>query len=402
MSSVVIIGGGHAAAQLCASLAEAKYAGSVTLVSDEAHLPYHRPPLSKTFIKDPAAVAQLLRPEAMYRDAGIACVLGDGAVAIDRAQRQVVLASGRTLPYDTLVLATGTRPRRLPELPSTLSNVAYLRNATDAERLREALLAAPSVTVLGGGFIGLEVAATACQLGKAVTVFELAPRLLARSVSPEAAEQVAASLREAGVSLRLQAAVERFEVEQDRLVAVWADGQRHAVDLLVAGIGAVPETALAEAAGLACDNGIVVDAHMQTSDPAIYAVGDCTSFPRAGQGRLRLESVQNANDQACTVASVLLGQPAPYVALPWFWSDQGGLRLQIAGLAPAEAERVRRPGAKPGSFSILHFVGEQLVCVESLNAPLDHMAARKLLEQGVAVPRQALLDPAIPLKQHLA
>ncbi|GAA5236686.1 ferredoxin reductase [Verticiella sediminum] len=402
MQKVVIVGGGHAAAQLCASLTEGGYTGKVTLVSDEPHLPYHRPPLSKTFIKDPAAEPQLLRAEAAYRDAGIELVLGDAVRSIDRAGRCVVLASGRTLDYDVLVLATGTRARRLPGLPESLENLVYLRNTDDALRLRSALGTASTVTVLGGGFIGLEIAATAGHLGKPVTVFEAAPRLMARSVSPEASEHVAATLSEAGVQVRLGAKVEHVEHDERRVAALMVDGERYPVDLLVAGIGAVPETSLAEAAGLACDNGVVVDAHMRTADQAIYAIGDCTSFPYARSGKsLRLESVQNANDQARTLAGVLLGKPAPYGALPWFWSDQGALRLQIAGLAPPDAERALRPGAKPGSFSVLHFVGGQLVCVESINAPIDHIAARKLLEQGVQVPREQLVDPAIPLKSHL-
>ncbi|MGE4336818.1 MAG: NAD(P)/FAD-dependent oxidoreductase [Pigmentiphaga sp.] len=402
MQQVVIIGGGHAAAQLCASLAEGNFEGRVTLVSNEDRLPYHRPPLSKTFIKDPAAEPQALRAQAMYDKAGIEVLLGETAVAIDREGREVALASGRRLPYDTVVLATGTSARRLPGVPAEAPNVAYLRNAADAERLRAALNDAPSVTVLGGGFIGLEIAATAGQLGKPVAVFEAAPRLLARSVSPEAADHVVKTLRESGVTIHLGASADRFEFEGERLSAVFVGEQRHAVDILVAGIGAVPETLLAEAAGLECANGVVVDDHMRTSDPAIYAIGDCTAFPYSRWGeRLRLESVQNANDQARTVAGVLLHQPTPYQALPWFWSDQGALRLQIAGLARPDTERVIRPGTKEGSFSVLHFDGGHLVCIESINAPLDHMAARKLLERGLQPSREQLLDPAVPLKAHL-
>ncbi len=402
MQKVVIVGGGHAAAQLCASLVEGEFKGSVTLVCEEASLPYHRPPLSKTFIKDPAAQTQLLRAEAVYNDAGIQVLLADAAVAIDRAARKVTLASGKELEYDALVLATGTRARRLPELADDIENLAYLRNAEDATWLRDAISAAPTVTVLGGGFIGLEIAATAGHLGKKVTVFEAAPRLLPRAVSPEASAHVASVLAESGVDLRLCSSVESFEVEGKRIKSILVNGERQPVDLLVAGIGATPETTLAEAAGLACANGVEVNTLMQTSDPHIYAIGDCTSFPYARWGKaLRLESVQNANDQARTLASVLLGQSAPYGALPWFWSDQGALRLQIAGLAPPDTERVLRPGVKPGSFSVLHFAEGHLVCVESINAPMDHIAARKLLEQGKTPPREQLIDPAIPLKNHL-
>ncbi len=402
MQKVVIVGGGHAAAQLCASLIEGKFAGSVTLVCEEASLPYHRPPLSKTFIKDPAAETQLLRAESVYRDAGIDVVLGDAVVRIARDAHRVTLASGRELDYDALVLATGTRARKLPDLPADTENLVYLRNSDDALRLREGLAAAPTVTVLGGGFIGLEIAATAGHLGKPVVVFESAPRLMARAVSPEASLHVADTLREAGVDVRMGVTVDGFEVSGKRVTALTVQGERHPVDFLVAGIGAVPETTLAEAAGLACDNGIVVDDHMRTADPAIFAIGDCTSFPYARWGKtLRLESVQNANDQARTLAGVLLGQPAPYGSLPWFWSDQGALRLQIAGLAPPQTERLVRPGLKPGSFSVLHFADDHLVCVESINSPADHIAARKLLEQGKNPPREQLADPAVPLKSFL-
>lgn len=401
MQKVVIVGGGHAAAQLCASLIEGGFPGSVTLVCEEATLPYHRPPLSKTYIKDPDAPIQLLRPEATYADAGVQVLLADPAVAIDRDARRLTLASGKQLDYDALVLATGTRARRLPDVPEDLPNLIYLRNAGDAARLRAAIAEAPSVTVVGGGFIGLEIAATAGALGRPVTVFESGPRLLARSVSPEASEHVARVLHESGVTLRLSSDLQHVRAENGRVRGIVVNGEEHPVDLLVAGIGAVPETTLAQAAGLECVNGIVVDALMQTSAPGIYAIGDCTSFPYARWGKtLRLESVQNANDQARTLAGVLLGTQTPYHALPWFWSDQGALRLQIAGLAPPDTERVLRPGAKPGSFSILHFTDGHLVCVESINAPMDHLAARKLLELGLNPPREALIDPAVPLKSH--
>lgn len=401
MQKVVIVGGGHAAAQLCASLIEGGFPGSLTLVCEEASLPYHRPPLSKTYIKDPEAPIQLLRPEAVYADAGVQVLLADPAVGIDRDARVLTLASGKQLDYDALVLATGTRARRLPDVPEELQNLIYLRNADDAARLRAAIADAPSVTVVGGGFIGLEIAATAGALGRPVTVFESAPRLLARSVSPEASEHVARVLHDSGVDLRLSSDLQHIRTENGRVRSVVVNEVEHPVDLLVAGIGAVPEITLAQAAGLDCLNGIVMDGLMQTSAPGIYAIGDCTSFPYARWGKtLRLESVQNANDQARTLAGVLLGTKTPYHALPWFWSDQGALRLQIAGLAPPDTERVLRPGAKPGSFSILHFADGHLVCVESINAPMDHLAARKLLELGLNPPRDVLADPAVPLKSH--
>lgn len=400
---IVIVGGGHAAAQLCAGLAEAGQGARVHLVCAEAELPYQRPPLSKAFQKSPAETLQLHRSEAWYAEAGITVHRADPAVAIDRAAHRLRLHSGVELPYERLVLATGARARLLPHLKDALANVCTLRGAADAARLREQLAAASSLTVLGGGFIGLEIAATARAQGKAVTVLESAPRLLARSVSPELAEHVLRTHRDAGIDLRLGVAVGGFEVEAGRLAALAVDGRREPVELLVLGIGAVPEERLAAAAGLACANGIVVDANLRTDDPAILAIGDCANFPEPGGSgrRLRLESVQNANDQARTALATLLGRDEPYRALPWFWSEQGGLRLQMAGLMPAEATRHRRPGATPASFSILHYAGEQLACVESVNAPHDHLSARKLLETGRSPAPAAACDPATPLKAWL-
>jgi 3-phenylpropionate/trans-cinnamate dioxygenase ferredoxin reductase subunit len=223
-----------------------------------------------------------------------------------------------------------------------------------------------------------------------------------RSVSQEVADHVLATHRAAGIDIRLGVAAGGYEVEGDRLVALTVAGARQEVELMVLGIGAVPEMSLAHAAGLRCDNGIVVDACMRTSDTDILAIGDCVSFPDPAGGRhLRLESVQNANDQARTALATLSGREEPYCATPWFWSEQGSLRLQMAGLAPHEAARHRRNGASPASFSILHYVDARLVCVESVNAPLDHMAARKLLEAGRSPDPSVACDPAIALKTHL-
>jgi 3-phenylpropionate/trans-cinnamate dioxygenase ferredoxin reductase subunit len=396
---IVVIGGGHAAAQLCGALVEAGQGARVHLVCAEKELPYHRPPLSKAFLKGSDDTLQLLRGEPWYAEHGITLHLGDAALAINRSTQTVALQSGATLPYGYLVLATGTRARSLPQLPANLANVAVLRNAADARRLRALLNAASALTVLGGGFIGLEIAATARAAGKAVTVLESAPRLLMRSVSPEIAQHVLDTQRAAGVDVRLGASAGGFEVAGDRLAAITVDGQRHEVELLVLGIGAEPEHTLASAAGLDCANGIVVDAQMRTADPHILAVGDCTSFPEHGSGRrLRLESVQNANDQARTAVATLMGGEAPYQALPWFWSEQGAMRLQMAGLMPPDGVRHRRPGANAGSFSVLHYVGDTLACVESVNAPMDHIASRKLLELHKSPPPAQACDPAVALK----
>lgn len=410
MNPIVIIGGGHAAAQLCAGLAEAGQASRVHLVCEEACEPYHRPPLSKTFLKSADQATQPHRPANWFQESGIHMHLGDPALAIDRTAHTVTLRSGAVLPWERLVLATGSRARRLPALDGAggvaLDNVIALRAADEAQRLRDRLAQAQHVTVLGGGFIGLEVACTALALGKQVRVIEVAPRLLGRAVSPALSEHVLQTHRAAGMEIVLGASVGDFKAEGGRLASLALNGQSQPVDLLLLGIGAVPETALAEAAGIECADGIVVDAHMQTSDPAVLAVGDCTRFPDRRAGRaLRLESVQNANDQARTAVATLTGVPREHDAVPWFWSDQGSLRLQMAGLVPAEGTpglaSVRRLGPNDTAFSLFHYVNEQLICVESVNAPVDHMMSRKLLEAARSPAPEQVADAAVPLKSLL-
>ncbi|WP_213955309.1 MULTISPECIES: NAD(P)/FAD-dependent oxidoreductase [unclassified Variovorax] len=408
-NNIVIIGGGHAAAQLCAGLVEAGQGARVHLVCEEPCEPYHRPPLSKTFLKSAEEAMQPHKATDWYRDAGITLHLGDAATSIDRAAQTVSLRSGAVLPYERMVLATGTRARQLAGLSTSLiDNVVSLRAADEALRLRTRLLEAQDVTVLGGGFIGLEVASTAKALGKTVRVIEVAPRLLGRAVSPELSAHVLATHRAAGIDIVLGATVGAFEIDGHRLVSVEVDGRKQPVDLMLLGIGAVPETTLAQAAGIECADGIVVDAHMQTSDAKVLAVGDCTRFPDRRAGRaLRLESVQNANDQARTAVATLTGAPKPHDALPWFWSDQLGLRLQMAGLMPAEGTpgmtTARRPGpgANPNAFSLFHYVDGRLVCVETVNAPVDHMMSRKLLEAGKNPDAAVVADAAVPLKSLL-
>ncbi len=401
-SSIVIVGAGHAGAQLCSALVAAGLGSRIHLVCEEPDLPYQRPPLSKTFLKNPDETLQWHRAEAWFGESAITVHRADPAVAIDRDARKVSLRSGAQLSYEHLVLATGTRARRLPSLPEGLSNVAVLRSASDAVSMRERLGHTKRLTVLGGGFIGLEVAATARALGREVEVLESAPRLLARSVSAEVAEHVLQTHRDSGILMRLGVTVSDFEIADNSLKSITVDGVRQEVELLLLGIGAVPENTLALQAGLACNNGIVVDDHMRSSDPFILAIGDCTNFPEPSSGqRLRLESVQNAGDQAKAAAATLSGAATPYKALPWFWSEQGALRLQMAGLMPANGVRHRRPGATPASFSLLHYVGEKLVCVESVNAPADHLPARKLMEAGISPDPQLAIDPATPLRSFL-
>jgi 3-phenylpropionate/trans-cinnamate dioxygenase ferredoxin reductase component len=414
MNPIVIVGGGHAGAQLCSSLAEAGLAAHVHLVCDEPCVPYQRPPLSKTALKSPDEPLLWHRAEAWYADKGITLHVGDAAVAIDRAARKVRLRSGLELDYATLVLATGARARVMPAWPAALTNVAVVRQAADATRLASLLAQASSLTVIGGGFIGLEVAACAHAMGKRVRVLEMAPRLLGRAASPTLSAHVLEVHRAAGIDVVLGVQLGAIAVQGDRLASLTVDARVEPVELVVVGIGATPDVALAQDAGLQCDNGIVVDAAMRTSDERVLAIGDCTSFPAhalapSASGRLRLESVQNATDQARTAALTIQGQKAEYRALPWFWSDQGGLRVQMAGLLPdaagvqaaSRSTMHRRAGAKPDSFSLLHYDGERLACVESVNAPMDHMASRKLIERGSTLAPELACDSAVPLKKHI-
>lgn len=407
MPSIVVIGGGHAAAQLCSELAaqaaevRSGPAWKLTVISQEAHAPYHRPPLSKSFLREPAAGLQSLFGDAFYPEHDITLRLQTRAEQIDRARHQVVLRSlsagapSECLPYDVLVLATGARARRLPQAwgqGGSLQGVHLLRSADDALGLAHALKQARSLAVLGAGFIGLEVAATAAALGLQVTVVESAARLLARAVSPALSEHLRGVHAQSSIDLRLGAQVCDLQQRDGRFTGLaLADGNVSA-DLLLAGIGAEPDTSLARDCGLECENGIAVDAGLATNDPCIFAIGDCAAFPDpVNGGRMRLESVQNAQAQARLLGQRLLGHGAApaYVPTPSFWSDQGQTRLQIAGLWRPDGESVRRVGSKPGSFSLLHYVGERLLAVESVNAPADHMAARRWLARGHS-----------PLKHH--
>lgn len=401
MTGIVIVGAGHAAAQLCASLREQGYEGPITLVGEEPHLPYHRPPLSKTFVQDPAAELTPIRAASWYAGKSVETRLGERVTAIDREARKIRLAGGTDLAYERLVLATGARSRRLPDLEGA-SNVLLLRGAADAHALRVALAGTPSVTVVGGGFIGLEFAAAAHVVGRRVRVIEMASRLLERAVSPVISSYILELHRRAGLDIALNTRIERICRDDERVTALVVDGRDEPVELLVLGIGAEPEVGLARDAGLACENGIVVDAHMRTSDPAILAVGDCVSFPRDG-ARMRLESVQNANDQARTAAATLMGREEAYGATPWFWSEQGAMRLQIAGLVPPDGTGIVRPGKSPDHFSVIHLADDgRILAVESVNSPIEHMMARRLVAARVSPDPARLVDPAVPFKELLA
>ncbi|KMO20016.1 NAD(P)/FAD-dependent oxidoreductase [Methylobacterium platani] len=385
MNGIVVVGTGQAGFQLGASLRENGYAGPVTLVGDEAGLPYGRPPLSKAYMLGKTDAAGLaLRPEAFFAEHRLTVRAGERAVAIDRAGRVLRLASGAGLPYDHLVLATGARNRPLPVPGADLPGVHQLRTLPEAESLKAALADAKAVAVVGAGFIGLEFAAVCARTGVPVTVIEGLDRPLARSVSAEMAALIEASHVAAGTRFLFGTAVAGI-LGPDRARAVaLADGREVAADLVLVGIGVLPDTDLAASAGLRVENGIAVDAMLATEDPAISAIGDGASFPspHAAGARVRIESVQNAVDGARCVAARLAGRPAAFAAVPWFWSDQGPLKLQIAGLCQPHDRAVRRGDPEAGGVSMFCYRDGRLAGVESLNRPADHMIARRLLQAG--------------------
>jgi 3-phenylpropionate/trans-cinnamate dioxygenase ferredoxin reductase subunit len=381
MRGVVVIGAGHAGVEAVASLRGGGYSGPLTMVAAERHLPYQRPPLSKEMLADggdPDAFS--LRPAAFFDERRI--VLRDGpAVDIDRARQQVHIEGDRPVDYDHLVLAMGAAPRRI-ELPGrTLRGVVELRTLDDALALRASLCEARRVVVLGGGFIGMEVASAVCGRGAEVTVIELADRLLSRAVSPPVSAAVAAHHRGEGVRLCVGEHATELVGKDGRVTgARTGSGRLLPADLVVLGVGAIAEDGLAGRAGLATDGGVLVDRRLTTSDPRITAIGDCAVVcdPATGR-RQRLESIQNATDQGRYVAARILGETRPYRAVPWFWSNQGSLRLQLVGVA-GEPDRLVVRGDEV-RFSVYCLRGGRLTAVESVNDPGTHMAARRLLER---------------------
>lgn len=396
---VVIIGAGQAGVQVALSLRQGGHAGGITLIGDEPHAPYQRPPLSKAYLKGEMGVEQLvLRPVEALAAQGIKLRTGGRVTGIDHAAR-VVTAEGLSLSYDHLVVATGTRPRPLPLPGADLPGVLTLRRIEDADRLASALAGAKDVVIIGGGFIGLEAAATARLKGKAVTVVEAAQRVMGRAVAPAISAWFEAIHRGMGTVVLTGAGVAGIEGAGRVASVTLADGRRVPADLVLVGIGAVPNDELAKAAGLHCPNGIATDAQGRTEDPAIWAVGDCAYAPNpyAG-GPFRLESVQNAIDQAKCVAAAILGGDRPYDAVPWFWSDQGSAKLQTTGLPLSPDAHVLRGNPDEGRFTVFHLKGGTIIAADSVNMPADHMAARRLVAARAVVAPDTLADPAIPLK----
>lgn len=398
--TVVIVGAGHAAGQAAVTLRQKQFAGDIVIVGDEPYFPYQRPPLSKKFLAGELPAERLyVKPENFYTDSNVQMLLGKRAESIDRDKRHLVLADGGTIAYGKLIIATGARVRRLA-LPGTdLAGVHYLRGISDVLHMREDMSPGKRLVVIGAGYIGLEVAAVASQLGLDVTVVEMQDRVMSRVVSPQLSKFYENEHRAHGVQFHLTTGITRLDGNERVNAIVTTNGSRIPADLVLIGIGIEPVTELAGNAGLEVSDGIVVDDRCQTSDPDIYAIGDCTFHPNSLLGRsIRLESVHNALEQAKTAAQNLCGLESRYSQVPWFWSDQYDLKLQIAGLSQGYDQTIIRGDPASRSFSCLYLKDSALIAVDAVNCPRDFMQAKALIGDHAVIEAAKLADSHIALK----
>jgi 3-phenylpropionate/trans-cinnamate dioxygenase ferredoxin reductase subunit len=403
ISSILIIGGGQAGAQAVDTLRREGFSGRVVLIGDEPELPYQRPPLSKKYLSGEMAADRLpFRHRAFYDEHRVELKLGRQAVRLDAAARRVELADGEQLAYDRLLLCLGAESRRLTCPGATLPGVHYLRAIADIAPIQAGVKPQARVVIIGGGYIGLETAATCRKMGCEVTVLEMADRVMNRVVAPAVSQYFAREHRSHGVNIVCDTRVVCLEGQGRVERVVCADGTRHAADMVIVGVGAVATTQLASAAGLTCDNGIVVDEYCRTSDPAIYAAGDCTNHPSLRFGRrVRLESVDNAFEQAKSAALNLLDRPVAHDRVPWFWSDQFDDKLLIVGLSQDHDRQVLRGDPASRSFSVCYLRGRELLAVEAVNHSKDYMAGRKLIAERALMDVERLADERIALKDAI-
>ena len=402
MTHVVVIGAGQAGLSLVARLRAEGFQGRITMIGAEAHPPYQRPPLSKAYLLGEIEMERLfLRPQTFYAEHDIDLRLGAQVAAIDTGRQVVMLETGADVPYDELVLTTGSVPRRLPAaIGGDLDGVLVMRDIRDADRLAPELVPGRRVLVVGGGYIGLEAAAVCAKRGLNVTLIEMAPRILQRVAAPETSDYFRALHTGMGVTIREGVGLGRLLGDEKGHVraALLSTGEELPVDLALVGVGVLPNTKLAESAGIEVENGIRVDAFGRTSASHVWAAGDCASFPH-GEGRMRLESVGHAIDQAEAVARNIMGADEPYVPQPWFWSDQYDTKLQIAGLnAGYDRVAVRESG---GGLSHWYYCGDRLVAVDAMNDSRAYMIGKRLIEAGRSPPPEVVTDPATDLKALL-
>ena len=399
LTSVVIVGAGHAGVQAAASLREQGFDGEVVLLSAETGLPYQRPPLSKAYLLGSFERPRLfLKADSYYPESGCELILNTGVTAIHRAERVVELSDGRKLDYDKLLLATGARVRRLKCPGADLPGVHYLKTIADVDGLQDVFQAGKRIAIVGGGYIGLEVAAVGAKRGLDVTVYEAMDRLMARAVSPALSDFYAREHEKAGVKLKLNTGVEAIE-GNGKVERVIAGGQSHDCDIVLVGIGVIACDELAVKAGLGVNDGIVVDRNARTGDPHIWAAGDCTRHVGREGHEIRLECVQNAIDQAKHAALAMAGKPKTYSEVPWFWSDQYDLKLQIAGLARPTDRLVQRGDPAARKFAVFHLRDGLVAAVEAVNAAPEYMIGKKLIAEGKPVAAEKLADLSISMKQ---
>lgn len=400
----IIVGASHAAAQLAPALRQEGWEGRIVVITEEAYIPYHRPPLSKAFLAGEKNLDEIyIRPAAVYEKAEVEFILNTRVDAIDRESRQLKLNNGDSLGYDKLALTVGSRVRKVNLPGSELPGVCYLRDISDVEQIKTRIAAGNKAVIVGGGYIGLETAAVLRKLGMEVTVIEMMERVLQRVTAPEISEFYTRIHTEEGVNIVCGTGVEAIQGESGVTNVVCSNGDNYEADLVVIGVGIVPNVELAEAAGLEVNNGIVVDEFARTSDPDIVAAGDCTCHHNKTYDKwLRLESVQNATDQARTAAATICDHEKPYDALPWFWSDQYDLKLQIAGLSQDYDEVITRGDRENSrSFAAFYLKNGVVIAVDAVNKPQEFMMGKKLITEKIAVDKKKLADADVPIKELL-
>jgi 3-phenylpropionate/trans-cinnamate dioxygenase ferredoxin reductase subunit len=404
MPGTLIIGGGQAGLSAAAELRKRKYEGPVTILTAEDSIPYQRPPLSKAYLSGEMPLERLwLKPEAWFEKADVAVRTGVRAAAIDRSAGEIITEAGERLGYDHLILATGGEARRIALPGADLPGVFVLRTLAEADALSDALKTARKLVIIGAGYIGLEVAASARKRGLEVTVLEAADRPMARTASPLLSGWFGAIHRGYGVDLQVSAPVDAILGESRATGVRLADGEEIAADLVLVAAGLTPNVDLAQAAGLACDDGVLVDSSARTEDERIYACGDVARFHLKRYGRsVRLESVQNAIDQAKAAAAAICGDPQVYDPVPWFWSDQYELKLQIAGLIEGADQMVRRGDPEEGKFALFHLKDGALVAVEAVNAAPEYMAGQRMIANGARPDPDALRNTNVAMREFLS
>ena len=403
MKNLVIVGGGQSAAQCVLTLKRNDFKNKITLISEEKHIPYQRPPLSKEYLSDEVTLERVyMKSKEFYDQNNVEIISSTKVIAIDRNKKSLTLSNTENLQYENLVLATGSRVRKLEVEGSHLSNINYLRTIEEANQLKKYFKLGKKLVVIGAGYIGLEVAAAAIKKGLGVTVIEMDDRVMKRTVDPIISNYFDSLHRSKGAEIILNAALERFEGRKEVEKVICSNGKILEADGVVVGVGIIPNQEIAKSAGLNCNNGIVVDEFGRTEDPFIFACGDCTNHPNPSLNKtLRLESVHNALEQAKTVAFSLIGKPEKYDQIPWFWSDQYEEKLQIVGLSGDHDEIVTRGSMAEGNFMLFFLKKGELIAINSVNNPKEFLISKKLVANKLKISSDVLCDQSTDLKSLL-